>query len=621
MIKNSLMKKIAIFACIVSMFTNVASAETGFSTVEEVNSSVISLPQNGVKGQVSVESIKGVTVYNYADNGTDYVNWLINGTGTTKGASGIHLQQASSSEYAKLSTNLKTSTQYTVILNIKDKSISAGNLKIVGGTGNIVSDDTSVFIHSDSLGISKTLITTNSSITENEIEFKVTSAIDGEYVEFELYAILEGDYTADSSVDKSFKFGVNSTLPVRIKAETQNRFDNTTTVSGEYYGSTGNVVEHANSVRSTQLIKINPSLTYYSNKNIGILTFDADRNFIERPYSSGYATHNFNDNVNYVQLHRYDGGIDYFDDLQFSHINDFTSANKYDYSTIYINLPDGVVLRALYDSTGNLVVYDEISGNTLYKRTEETTFNSWVEGTHLTNHYRFDNDCLSNHYFDANGSGKYNLSLGSKQWSYAYDTNDNEHFYAVSDGRLLVYIEKSKVDAMSGATLLEKWNDYLIQNIPSCIYQLATEQITDIPTTPLIGYPNGTIIIEPAISEGGIYDGSITINNSDLPIESIESVKRINSDSTRTMIDLSNITIASDGKSFTITGASEGESYEYEYMYPQGLATIPTISYSVPIDQNGQISGNTNMIQQNSELIDLILQEIQLLRDEINTME
>ena len=77
---------------------------------------------------------------NAADNaivhGTNYSNWLIDALGTTVNASGIHLRNNGTSEYARISiSGLAASTDYWLKLTIASKGATAGNLRLqISGT-------------------------------------------------------------------------------------------------------------------------------------------------------------------------------------------------------------------------------------------------------------------------------------------------------------------------------------------------------------------------------------------------------------------------------------------------------------------------------------------------------
>ncbi len=132
------------------------------------------------------------------------------------------------------------------------------------------------------------------------------------------------------------------------------------------------------------------------------------------------------------------------------------------------------------------------------------------------------------------------------------------------------------------------------------IYQLAEPVTKDLDITPLQSFENGTLYVEQTVRDSGIYSGGLSVSNANLPIDSLEAVYKVEGD-TKTPVDLSDCTIAADGLSFTITGAVDGEKYEFIYNYPSELGTIPTTEYSVPLNRAAQIDDNTKMINQLSE--------------------
>ena len=171
----------------------------------------------------------------------------------------------------------------------------------------------------------------------------------------------------------------------------------------------------------------------------------------------------------------------------------------------------------------------------------------------------------------------------------------------------------------SGGTLAGA-KEYLVANNVSLNYQLATPQTFTYNTTPILSYKNGTVIVQNRTKEAKAYGTQINISNTDLPIKNMCKVSKIEN-GIITPVAPENITVNPNGLSFTITGAVEDEIYEYEYEYPQELSTVPTVSYSVAVNQEGQVSSNTDAIQRNSDLIDIILQQIQLMRQEIQELK
>jgi hypothetical protein len=186
-----------------------------FKTVT-INQPIFSLPADAINGQLSV-SLKGNSIFNYANNGVDYANWSILGTagGASKGSNGIHLVQYGSSELATLPTNLKPNTEYTLIYNVK--AVTLSQTIILSSTETVISTNLTI---PKTLGLNKYKFTTQAAITTNCLKFAcLNTNIDGEYIDFEVYSILEGDQTANAGVNKPLGYGVKSTLSTRLQTK------------------------------------------------------------------------------------------------------------------------------------------------------------------------------------------------------------------------------------------------------------------------------------------------------------------------------------------------------------------------------------------------------------------
>jgi len=161
-------------------------------------------------GQLTAK-LGGRSLFNYANNGVDYANWTVYGTGSTKSASGIHLVELDGSESATLPVNLKPSTQYTLVYKVTGYDVS--------GTNKLFMSATSAFgsaVLSNVLGMNRVVLTTQSTISSNQIRFVIdNNETDGKYVNFEFYALIEGDYTtgANASIEiNNMAYGLKSTF-------------------------------------------------------------------------------------------------------------------------------------------------------------------------------------------------------------------------------------------------------------------------------------------------------------------------------------------------------------------------------------------------------------------------
>ena len=97
-------------------------------------------------------------------------------------------------------------------------------------------------------------------------------------------------------------------------------------------------------------------------------------------------------------------------------------------------------------------------------------------------------------------------------------------------------------------------------------YQLATP-ITEnnVVTGTLLSYPKGLIICEPAIADAGVYDDGITILRTDYPIQSLETLCKVNADGTQTPLDVSAATITDAGTKITHPALFNGDIVAFTY--------------------------------------------------------
>jgi hypothetical protein len=131
---------------------------------------------------------------------------------------------------------------------------------------------------------------------------------------------------------------------------------------------------------------------------------------------------------------------------------------------------------------------------------------------------------------------------------------------------------------------------------------LSQTEISNINSTSLKCFAGGTIIIDNAIKEVGVYANELEIENNHFPIETVECLYKIEGKLKKT-IGLNNINVASDGLTFTITNAKSGDRYEYVYTYSSSLSAPPVVTVSAPVNTQAQIEDSLNMIKRQAELI------------------
>lgn len=163
-------------------------------------------PSQGLNSDVALDTVdytlSGNTITQLANNGTNYANWVINGTGTTKGATGIHLVDDVAGEYARVATSLKPNTQYTIVYTVKAVNIGgAASFSITDGAFTVGAPLTKT------LGINKVLLTTVASITNNWLSFKISSGTGTETIDFTDIMLFEGDQTANPLTSQYIAYG------------------------------------------------------------------------------------------------------------------------------------------------------------------------------------------------------------------------------------------------------------------------------------------------------------------------------------------------------------------------------------------------------------------------------
>jgi len=98
-------------------------------------------------------------------------------------------------------------------------------------------------------------------------------------------------------------------------------------------------------------------------------------------------------------------------------------------------------------------------------------------------------------------------------------------------------------------------------------YELALPVTTPNQATgTLITHPSGTVYIENALADSGLYDGGITVLNTDFPIKTLERIQKI-IDGYTVDIDVSKAVVSLDKLSFTHPNLVNGDVIVFEYLY------------------------------------------------------
>jgi hypothetical protein len=149
---------------------------------------------------------------------------------------------------------------------------------------------------------------------------------------------------------------------------------------------------------------------------------------------------------------------------------------------------------------------------------------------------------------------------------YNWDNTDNiGKSYARSDKAFRIVVDKSTYADLAAAQAdlagTEIW------------YQLAEPVITgNVVSGALVSHSKGSVYITPAVSGAEIYSGGISILNTNYPIDTLESIYKVDpTTGALTAIDVSTAVIASGGLSFTHPDLTNGDLVEYVYLYDEAL--------------------------------------------------
>lgn len=630
------------FMILALSFTTPVFALDGYSAIYTSNSSVISMPSDCVDGQLSVE-IKGRTVDNVASFGdceattgwsTSTTSVAIDSDNELFGTNCLKVTISADGGYINrdILSLLDTSKYYLISGYIKNGNLSGSgirmNVNCLGDTGISYG----AYVTATSYNRTGHVIQPSDFDTASDVHVVIQgSGLNTEYGFVDgimINEITSSEYAegADALLDRyNWHLGTKSTLNHRFKSVGKNLanpekmlYQKTVNTSGYIIDATTTLLVDVDVEKSKQYSPIIPS---------GFM-LSAVNHFNDDAYITVDASYVALGNrmlIKYRKIDATDITISEFEqfknEYQLERGSSATAYEEYKESLAYVVLPDGKELRSVPNGTQDEVTADgkyiqKISDDYVLQSADITALNTTLVNVDLVSINR------------ANLTGIYAQTAGVTPASHIIPnytpcpyTTSGEVDNIANDGQYLdtatwsaniqlivakgTYIDLAAAQADLAGTVLN--------------YQLATPTTQDLLLTPLTCYRNGTLIIDKAVSDSTVYTSNITIENPSLPIKELEEVYKIEN-AVLTPIDLSLVTVASDGLSFTINGALDGQTYQYVYKYPDELGTLPTIEYSVPINTTGQINGNTEMINQHTDIINYILQQIQLLRDEIDSL-
>lgn len=343
--------------------------------------------------------------------------------------------------------------------------------------------------------------------------------------------------------------GVKSTLPVVIRSVNKNLFDGESEL-GSINTSDGSDQSATDMVRSKNYIKIRPNTQYIISqaiaKNFRVFYYDLNKNYIDT--YDGAGTFTTPENAYYVRWRI--GLANYGGNVQIEEGDTATDYAEHEFSEAFVP----VILHSLPNG-----VADEFDIET----------------------------------------GRYTQKIGVKE-NVSSGTTIN-YSDMPTGGQFVAY-------AADGQTQVGVKGDTLTITAATLNYQLAQPIVTPKPPQTLNGYEKGTVYVYPAFQDTITYNSSLGGLVFDEPIQSIESIKKLDG-----YIDFTP-TIASDGLSATVAELQNGDVVYVVAPYRPEVSTVPTIIHKAPINEKAAINrcvaaggANTKAIQQINETLAILI--------------
>jgi hypothetical protein len=548
----------------------------------------VSFPKNTANGQVSC-SVKGRTLKNELNYNRDtWEEWTKTVGKVVGDSTGLEFtfSDVSPSATAILSTGVKNSQKYGLLLNVASNTLSTKRLELSNEyTGNYIT-----LVGAGIIGNIKLIFTTQSNITTNQLkilqnaygdlglkiklkDIRIFELPTGSQIETDFntltadqlaqkYPYISGG-TAKSTISAGRLKGVNvNLLPTNIsewEIGTINPLD-------------GILQTATNRLRMRNFYKIKRNSVVVPSCQNGfdvraIFYYDNAKNFISAVTGSPINT-----TVPYDATY-YKAIIRKIDDSSITVQNFENIKPQLEYGTVataYTPHQHSELYYSAKDSNGNIVesksvgtAKDEVRFNQSteeYEHVKRVSNNETVNGidnwtdfgiyTDNTFCYaRIDGWATSRKIgenFEAtalSSDGNYTKSL----------TLSKSSQFSFISGRLMLTIAKSKLDVMTSGATLEGFKEYLNLYPITLTYQLATPIITPIETSgTVMSYPSGSMWVEKATADAGIYTDKFSILQQDLPIAELEKISKIDfTTGVETELDVSLAVVASDKLSFT----------------------------------------------------------------------
>jgi hypothetical protein len=407
------------------------------------------------------------------------------------------------------------------------------------------------------------------------------------------------------------------TEPQRFSSVGKNLFDGRL-VYGYYNLADGTFTASSDNVASNAQIRVKPSTTYRIKS-----TSDASYTYSIYEYGDGGYNSRIANNAtqfttsssaNYIKFHTTGTGQNNISStIQVEEGSNITTYEAYTETSAIAP----VTLRSVSDS-----IYDTFDGNTGL-HTQNVAYDSDISSTDYDSYYTgYTNvDVVKTTAFSSAVAGTTGVDAKTR-----YIDKNNKELIEVSQANIDLTGSIGKYYYHTDKTIWIIVAKGAHANIAAArtalgttkmVYQLATPVLTQYFPNALTAEPNGTIVVEPFISEVVAYGtASAAILTTTLPISSLVKVDKVtitnDGSAVLTPVSISSCTVAAGGLTYEISGAAENEIYKHGYTYV-GLSNIPSMTYSLGESTKASIEGLMSQVSNLDEKIEALAAYVKTL--------
>lgn len=518
---------------------------------------IVSLPKNCANGQVSA-NVKGLTATNLLKNG-DFSNGISDWVSVNVESSDViqitdkFIANGFESVTRGIYQDIQGNTNDKFYISLDYNYVSGSNIDVSARNYNSFDNTTQLDLQNSS---GKHSMIFSAKINGVRLYLRCASGhtynseIDNIMVINLTQTFGAGNEPTKEQCDKIFANyfnGTKSTISAsRLKSVGKNLFDkNGSIVLGKYITPTGYFAVGNGDKFISDYIKVKPNTQYTITRLPTGGTYlhgfyDVNKNFITA-ITTDTGLYTTPANAEYIRIVH---NISEIDSVQVEEGSTATEYEPYKESTVYINgavelrsLPNGVK-DEIRVSGGKAELVKRVSDKVVLNGSESWLIHKSIRDMFVMTDNSLNSKATNDNivYCDKLTSTSHYPSI-DKGISMGGITNPNRLFIKMSD-----YLDD-----------LVGFKAWLQANPITLTYQLAQPEVIPIQSSgTLVGHPSGTVYVEPVVANAGLYtDEGIGVTHTDLPIDYVETVYKIDESGVQHELDPSEAVIATDKLSFT----------------------------------------------------------------------